>query len=153
MCDFLLKETDWKIFGLCRWRSNPENVSHLINKDKNKINFLYGDLNDFSSLFKILKELRPDYIFHLAAQSFPKTSFDSPLETLNTNIIGTANLLESLKILDLKKTWVQICSSSEVLSEFRLPTLIYGFNFPSSIIAICFANEDSAKTSPLLGPV
>ena len=119
MCDFLLKETDWKIFGLCRWRSNPENVSHLINKDKNKINFLYGDLNDFSSLFKILKELRPDYIFHLAAQSFPKTSFDSPLETLYTNIIGTANLLESLKILDLKKTWVQICSSSEVFGEFK----------------------------------
>ena len=119
MCDFLLKETDWKIFGLCRWRSNPENVSHLINKDKNKINFLYGDLNDFSSLFKILKELRPDYIFHLAAQSFPKTSFDSPLETLNTNIIGTANLLESLKILDLKKTWVQICSSSEVFGRVQ----------------------------------
>ncbi len=125
MCDFLLKNTNWKIFGICRWRSNPDNVSHLIiNKNKPKLDFLYADLNDFSSIFKILKDIKPDYIFHLAAQSFPKTSFDIPIDTLNTNIIGTANLLESIKILGLKKTWIQVCSSSEVfgrVSKENLP--------------------------------
>lgn len=116
MCDFLIKNTDWDIFGVCRWRSNPENVSHLINNKKIRVNFLYADLNDFSSLFKTLKDVKPDYIFHLAAQSFPKTSFDIPLDTLNTNIIGTTNLLECIKLLKLK-TWIQICSSSEVFGR------------------------------------
>ena len=40
---------------------------------------------------RLLNKIKPDFIFHLAAQSFPKTSFDSPIETLQTNIIGTAN--------------------------------------------------------------
>ncbi len=117
MCDFLIKKTNWQIYGICRWRSNPENVSHLIADKKQKVKFLYADLNDFSSILKVLKMIKPDYIFHLAAQSFPKTSFDIPLDTLNTNIIGTANLLECIKMLGLKKTWIQICSSSEVFGR------------------------------------
>ena len=74
-----------------------------------KVKFLYADLNDFSSILKSFKRDKAGLHFHLAAQSFPKTSFDIPLDTLNTNIIGTANLLECIKMLGLKKTWIQIC--------------------------------------------
>ena len=65
----------------------------------------------------------PDYIFHLAAQSYPKTSFDSPADTLNTNIIGTSNLLESVRLTELAPV-VHVCASSEVfgrVSKEKLP--------------------------------
>jgi GDPmannose 4,6-dehydratase len=65
----------------------------------------------------MFRELRPCYISHLAAQSFPKTSFDIPIETLQTNIIGTANLLEAIRLLKHETNYdpiVHICSSSEV---------------------------------------
>ena len=72
MCDFLIKKTNWQIYGICRWRSNPENVSHLIDDKKQKVKFLYADLNDFS-YFKSFKRDKAGLYFHLAAQSFPKT--------------------------------------------------------------------------------
>ena len=59
-------------------------------------------------------------LFHtLAAQSFPKTSFDSPIETLNTNIMGTLNLLESIRFIKSKDydPTIHICSSSEVYGK------------------------------------
>lgn len=66
---------------------------------------------------------KPDFIFHLAAQSFPKTSFEIPLETLQTNIIGTANILENIRILKQKEDYdpvVHICSSSEVYGRAKV---------------------------------
>ena len=66
--------------------------------------------------FKSFKRDKAGLHFHLAAQSFPKTSFDIPLDTLNTNIMA-ANLLEA-KMLGLK-TWIQICSSSEVFKSSK----------------------------------
>tara|TARA_R100001463_G_scaffold3129_5_gene12861 strand:- start:1418 stop:2227 length:810 start_codon:yes stop_codon:yes gene_type:complete len=62
----------------------------------------------------MVDEVRPDYISHLAAQSYPKTSFDIPIETLQTNIIGTANLLEAIRQTDKYDPVVHVCSSSEV---------------------------------------
>jgi len=65
---------------------------------------------------------KPSFIFHLAAQSFPKTSFDIPLETLQTNILGTANLLEvvrHLKEVDGYDPVMHICSSSEVYGKAK----------------------------------
>jgi GDP-D-mannose dehydratase len=99
LVDFLLENTDWKIYGFLRWNDNLENIEHLsdvINKGE-KIKLIYGDLNDMSSLINAVTVSKPNYIFHLAAQSYPQTSFISPIETLQTNIIGTANLLEALK--------------------------------------------------------
>jgi len=52
-------------------------------ESSDRINILYGDLNDYSSLLKVLQRSSPNYIFHLAAQSYPQTSFDSPIDTLN----------------------------------------------------------------------
>ena len=57
----------------------------------------YGDLRDPQSINNVVSSVRPDYTFHLAAQSYPKTSFDAPLDTYETNISGTSTLLEAIK--------------------------------------------------------
>ena len=77
MADFLFENTDWDIFGMYRWRSPLDNIKHLIPKinEKNRINLCYGELRDSSSINNLIKDIRPNYVFHLAAQSFPKTSF------------------------------------------------------------------------------
>ena len=118
LADYLLENTDWDIYGMCRWRSPLDNVYQLLERvnNKDRVFFLNGDLNDFTSLLHVLKDSEPNYIFHLAAQSFPKTSFTSPIDTLTTNIIGTCNLLESIKTLDLDPL-VHVCSSSEVFGR------------------------------------
>ena len=118
MAEYLLKNTDWQIYGLLRWRSdtrNNENIVKEINK-KERVFLVYGDLNDETSLKNIFKKNKFDYIFHLAAHSFPKTSFISPMETLNTNIIGTCKLLEVAKEY-CKDCKIHVCSSSEVFGK------------------------------------
>ena len=97
MADYLLKNVpDIEIFGMRRWRSRFENVSHLYQLDN--VTFLEGDLSDRSSISKILYEVKPDVVYHFAAQSFPESSFKTPVSTLNTNVIGTTNLLEELRL-------------------------------------------------------
>lgn len=120
LADFLLANTDWDIHGMQRWRSPLYNIRHLmerINK-KDRVFVHYGDLNDQASLLNVLKEVQPDYIFHLAAQSYPKTSFTAPIDTLNTNVLGTCRLLESVRFLKLEPV-IHVCASSEVFG--RIP--------------------------------
>ena len=122
LADYLLQKTDWQIFGLCRWRSPLDNLAHLTPLiEKGERLFLeYGDLRDYHSIHAAIEKVKPDYVFHLAAQSYPKTSFDSPLDTFETNIQGTANLLEALKKSSVSKPWIHVCSSSEVFG--RVPS-------------------------------
>jgi len=118
LVDFLLENTDWDIYGFCRWNDNFENIDHLFDKINNKerLHLVYGDLNDYVSLFTALRDTAPDYVFHLAAQSYPKTSFNAPLETLQTNIIGTANLLEAIRSIQIDPV-IHVCASSEVFGR------------------------------------
>ena len=118
LADFLLENTDWDIYGACRWRSPLDNVSHLIERANNKdrVFFEYTDLNDAVSLIHLVDKVKPDYIFHLAAQSYPQTSFDSPLDTLNTNILGTCRLLEAVRIVGIDPV-IHVCASSEVFGK------------------------------------
>jgi GDPmannose 4,6-dehydratase len=118
LADFLLKNTDWKIFGLARWDDDLDNINHLLPliDNKHRIELIYGDLNDMSSLMFAISKCKPDFVFHLAAQSYPKTSFEAPIDTLNTNIIGTAKLLESIRKLNLNPI-IHICASSEVFGR------------------------------------
>ena len=116
MADYLLKNVpDVEIFGMRRWRSRFENVSHLYQLDN--VTFLEGDLSDRSSISKILYEVKPDVVYHFASQSFPESSFKTPTYTLNTNVIGTTNLLEELRLaqdrIKLSPVIVSV-SSSEV---------------------------------------
>jgi len=118
LADFLLNNTDWEIHGLIRWRSPLDNIENLIENinDENRVFLHYGDLRDPQSINKVVSEIVPDYTFHLAAQSYPKTSFDAPLDTYETNISGTSTLLEAIKIYS-KKSLVHVCASSEVFGR------------------------------------
>ena len=120
LADFLLENTDWEIYGMQRWRSPLNNIMHLMDRinKKDRVFVEYGDLNDQTSLIRVLKKIQPDYIFHLAAQSYPQTSFTAPIDTLNTNILGTCRLLESVRILELNPI-IHVCASSEVFG--RIP--------------------------------
>jgi GDPmannose 4,6-dehydratase len=125
LTDYLLEHTDWEIWGMLRWRSPLDNVSHLLDRinRKDRINLVYADLSDQISVLNAIKESKPDYVFHLAAQSYPKTSFDSPIDTYNINILGTARLLEAIRWQGLDP-WIHVCASSEVfgrVTQDKLP--------------------------------
>ena len=120
LADFLLQNTDWEIYGMQRWRSPLDNILHLIPRinARKRVFIEYGDLNDQTSLLRVLDKVQPQYIFHLAAQSYPQTSFNSPIDTLNTNILGTCRLLESVRLLK-QNPIIHVCASSEVFG--RIP--------------------------------
>ena len=126
LADFLLENTDWDIYGVCRWRSPLDNVQHLLEKvnEGNRIFFEYADLSDEMSLISVVRKIKPDYVFHLAAQSYPLTSFTAPIDTLNTNILGTCRLLEAIRMeIQENKTYapiIHICASSEVFGRIPL---------------------------------
>jgi len=125
MADFLLENTDYEVVGMMRWQEPMENIYHLADRinRKDRISIYYADLNDYASIERMINEIRPDVIFHLAAQSFPKTSFNIPIETLQTNIIGTASLLEVIRQLKEKDNYspvVHVCSSSEVYGRAKV---------------------------------
>ncbi len=118
LADFLLENTDWDVYGMQRWRSPQENIMHLMPRINtgDRVFVEYGDLNDMSSLLAVLNRVKPDYIFHLAAQSYPQTSFTSPIDTLETNILGTCRLLDAVKQLGLNPM-IHVCASSEVFGR------------------------------------
>ena len=125
LAEYILKNTDWEIHGLIRWRSPLDNIHELIKNinNKDRVFLHYGDLRDVQSINKVISDVRPNYTFHLAAQSYPKTSFDAPLDTYETNISGTSILLEALKLYS-KDSLIHICASSEVfgrVSKDKLP--------------------------------
>jgi len=126
LADFLLAQTDWDIVGLSRWRSPMDNIEHLFPRINagDRISLVQGDLRDSLSMQRAIDRARPDYVFHLAAQSYPRVSFDSPLETLEPNILGTCRLLECLRLRKDLNPVVHVCSSSEVFGRVpreRLP--------------------------------
>lgn len=124
LADFVIENTSYDVVGMMRWQEPMDNLYHLtgrINR-RDRISLHYADLNDYSALARMIKNIRPDYVSHLAAQSYPKTSFDIPIETLQTNIIGTANLLEAIrqqKEADGYDPVVHVCSSSEVYGRAK----------------------------------
>ena len=125
LADYLLERTDWDICGMQRWRSPLDNIMHLMPRinTKDRVSVEYGDLNDMSSLLNVLRKVQPDYIFHLAAQSYPQTSFTAPIDTLGTNILGTCRLLDAVRQLELNPV-IHVCASSEVfgrVSADKLP--------------------------------
>jgi GDPmannose 4,6-dehydratase len=96
LAEYLL-EQDYEVYGMIRRHSVAESqevrIDHLVSKGL--INTDYGDLLDSPSLYKLLGSIKPDEIYNLAAQSHVRISFDVPQFTLQTNMIGTLNLLEA----------------------------------------------------------
>lgn len=101
-----------KVYGICRWRSPRENLRNIYNK----IDLVEADLCDLSALIRHLETIKPNVIFHLGAQSYVLTSFNSPIQTLCTNAIGTTNLLEAVRITKIDPV-IHVCSSSEVYGQ------------------------------------
>ncbi|MCB1057496.1 MAG: GDP-mannose 4,6-dehydratase [Acidobacteria bacterium] len=109
LAEYLLAEhPEVELFGIYRWRSRTENIDHLAGK----IRMIETDLRDYSSVQRVLGEVRPDVIFHLAAQSYVPSSWSAPTETLSTNITGQTHLFEAIRALGLDPV-VQIACSSE----------------------------------------
>jgi len=97
MADYLLENVeDVEIFATRRWRSKEDNIKHLFGD--NRVIFEECDLLDRPSLSRIIKISKPDMVFHFASKSVPQDSFLSPTIPLTTNIIGTTNLLEELRL-------------------------------------------------------
>lgn len=120
LADYILREhPEVEVHGLIRWRSPRENIAHL---PEDRVTFHEGDLRDALALGGVVHGVEPDIIFHLAAQSFVRTSFGSPNDTLQTNAVGTLNLLEVVAAMDDPPV-VHLASTSEVYGAAReIPT-------------------------------
>ena len=131
LVDYLISNTDWEIHGLIRWRSDLKNLSEHFDRlnQKKRIFLHYGDLLDQFSIQEVINKSQPDIVFHLAAQSFPKTSFSAPLATLDTNILGTCTLLEALSNSTYDPI-IHVCSSSEVFGRVSRELLPISENVP-----------------------
>ena len=92
LADHLL-EKGLEVYGIQRRRSKQDNILHI----RDWIKLIYADLSDSFSIEEAIKEAQPDYVFHLAAQAYVPMSLIAPEETMQTNVIGTINLLESIR--------------------------------------------------------
>tara|TARA_Y100000992_G_scaffold302299_1_gene275940 strand:- start:1482 stop:2564 length:1083 start_codon:yes stop_codon:yes gene_type:complete len=109
----------WLTLWLTRLNANvlgiskelPSTPSHFNTiKLKNKIIDKRIDIKNYPKLNKIINDYKPDFIFHLAAQSLVSKSYQDPLDTFETNVIGTANLLQSIRNLKNKCTVILVTS-------------------------------------------
>jgi GDP-4-dehydro-6-deoxy-D-mannose reductase len=112
LADYLLAHVPGaEVHGTRRWRSKEDAADHL----EGKAVFHECDLTDSHNVYQVIEKIKPDRIFHLAAQSYVPASWDSPAETFHTNIVGQCNLFEAIKHLRPSgyDPVVQIACSSE----------------------------------------
>ena len=110
LVDYLLAEQPQvEIFGTYRWRSPRNLISHV----RGQVELIETDLRDLASTTAMLERVQPDFIFHLAAQSFVPASWSAPAATLDTNILGQTNLFEGVRRLGLDPVIQIACSSEE----------------------------------------
>jgi len=119
LADYILANApEYTIVGLARWRSPKDNIRHILDK----VVIEYGDLTDYPSMYAVMEKHRPEFIFHLAAQSYVDFSFAAPIATLQANVIGTATLLEAVRALKTQTGFdpvIHMCSSSEVYGQVK----------------------------------
>lgn len=119
LADYLLNLPDKiEVYGTYRWRSRLENISHL----NSRIKLIQCELTDFTNTVKTLEISRPDYIFHLAAQSFVLASWSSPTATMLENPQMQINLFEAMLMLGIDCP-IQVALSSEE----------YGMVYPNEV--------------------
>ncbi len=114
LIECLLQNTDWRVIAMIRWRSPLDNMQSFLHSPR--VHFVYADLLDTISIQNAVKDAAPDYVYHLAAQSYPKTSFTDPLTTLDTNVQGTVRILDALKNFS-PEALICVCSSSEIFGR------------------------------------
>ncbi|RKY41006.1 MAG: GDP-mannose 4,6 dehydratase [Candidatus Makaraimicrobium thalassicum] len=117
LAEYLLNE-GIEVHGIVRWRSKTENIDHI----KKKLKLKQGDMRDSHSIETVIKEVDPDYVYHLAAQSFVPMSWTAPADTLDTNVIGAAHLFEAIRRSECDAVVQIACSSEE-----------YGLVYPDEV--------------------
>ena len=100
-----------QVWGIARWHSNG--VLRNIKNIKDRLIIRECDLNDISSVIRVLKECMPSKVLHMASTANVRTSFDTPLSVMQNNVMGTANLFEAIRMV-CPETVIQLCSTSEV---------------------------------------
>lgn len=105
----LLLSLGHEVWGTTRPRSRTDNIDKI----KHKLHLEDADLLDSHSLYSIVAKIKPDYIFHLAAQSFVQSSWASPANTMELNIVGTVHLFEAVRRAKINPTIQIACSSEE----------------------------------------
>lgn len=106
---FLLNEVGAEVMGFALPPLTPVNHFDLLRLDK-KINHVVGDIRDASFLTNALNEFQPEFVFHLAAQALVRPSYNDPVATFSTNVIGSANLLEAVRQCESVRSLVYITS-------------------------------------------
>ena len=110
LAEYLLEhQPQVKVYGTRRWRSPLDNIEGILDR----VELVECDLRDYNSVLETLEHVKPDFIFHLAAQSFVPTSWNAPTETLDTNIVGQTNIFEACRRLGLDPVIQIACSSEE----------------------------------------
>jgi GDP-4-dehydro-6-deoxy-D-mannose reductase len=110
LAEYLLaREPQVEVYGIYRWRSRRDNIEGL----DGKVQLIEADLRDYTSIHRLLDRVRPDVVFHLAAQSFVPSSWTAPADTLTTNVLGQTHLFEAVRALGLDPTIQIACSSEE----------------------------------------
>lgn len=141
LADYIIDQhPECDVHGLVRWRSPTVHIDAIMSK----LTLHNGDLRDLASLIAIMEKVRPDRIFHLAAQSYVSQSFDAPADTLNSNIVGTCNLLDAIRLTGISPR-IHVCSSSEVygnVSEDEVPIGESNPLRPASPYAVSKVGED-----------
>ena len=122
LAEFLLSK-DYEVYGIIRRSSsfNTERIDHIYqdpHESARRLNLIYGDLNDASSLNKILRDVQPDEIYNLGAQSHVRVSFDIPEYTAEVGGLGVLRLLEAIKDTGIKTRFYQ-ASSSELYGKVQ----------------------------------
>ncbi|MFC3767213.1 GDP-mannose 4,6-dehydratase [Paenibacillus sp. GCM10012303] len=107
MAEFLLNN-NVEVTGTIRQRSRMDHIRHI--KD---VRLVECELRDPFSVETLIGEIKPDLIFHLAAQSFVPTSWNSPIDTIHNNVAGQVNIMEALRRFDLSSKMQVACSSEE----------------------------------------
>jgi GDPmannose 4,6-dehydratase/GDP-4-dehydro-6-deoxy-D-mannose reductase len=129
-----------EVHGLVRWRSPLDHLRGC----RERLHLHEAELRDLHSLVRLLETVRPDWIFHLAAQSYVSASFRAPADTMHTNVIGTTNLLDAVRLTGLDPK-IHICSSSEVygqVTEDEVPIRETNEFRPASPYAVSKVGED-----------
>ncbi|MCL5024967.1 MAG: GDP-mannose 4,6-dehydratase [Chloroflexi bacterium] len=138
LAEYALEHTDAQVFGTYRWRSKMDNLedlkragklniiaegSHMAHNDAmreaieeqaqpGKANLIEANLTDGACVHRLIRSLRPDRIFHLAAQSYVPTSWSAPVETLTNNTVSEVNLFEAVREADIDPL-IHVAGSSE----------------------------------------
>jgi GDP-4-dehydro-6-deoxy-D-mannose reductase len=109
LAEYCLERGAVEVVGTIRWRSPRENIDRILDR----IELVDVDLRDQAGVRRMIEEVRPDAIFHLAAQSYVPASWSGPADTLTTNTLAQVSLLEALRDLDLTDVAFHVAGSSE----------------------------------------